>query len=111
MPGNPLTDPNWAPDLTDTVVRVVGTVRDKATLKAVVVVRALVFGIVISIAALAALVLLIVVATKFSQVVLGRITRADADSVVWISYFTMGGVLLVLGSICMRLRRTPTDAA
>ena len=31
MPGNPLTDPNWAPDLADTVERVVGTVREGAT--------------------------------------------------------------------------------
>ena len=29
MPGNPLTDPNWAADLADTVERVVGTVRDQ----------------------------------------------------------------------------------
>ena len=27
MPGNPFTDPNWAPDLADTVERVVGKVR------------------------------------------------------------------------------------
>ena len=31
MPGNPFTDPNWAAELADTVERVVGTVRDKAT--------------------------------------------------------------------------------
>ncbi len=47
MPGNPLTDPNWAPQLADTIDRYVGLVRDKATSKVVLVVRGLVFGIVI----------------------------------------------------------------
>ena len=45
MPGNPLTDPNWAADTTDTVVRVVGTVRDKTTTPVVYAARGVVFGI------------------------------------------------------------------
>ena len=39
MPANPLTDPNWAADLADTVERVVGTVREKATTPVVHVTR------------------------------------------------------------------------
>lgn len=110
MPGNPLSDPNWAPQLADTVERVVGSVRDKATLKVVVLVRALVFGLVIGIAALAALVLMVILGVNLLQVVLGRITRQDTDSVVWISYFVMSGLLLLLGAICMRMRRSPEAA-
>ena len=51
MPGNPLTDPNWAKDLADTVDRYVGKVRTTVTDRAVTAVRAVVFGIVILIAA------------------------------------------------------------
>ena len=47
MPGNPLTDPNWAPDLADTVERVVGKVRSTATDNAVKASRAVVFGVLI----------------------------------------------------------------
>ena len=46
MPGNPLTDPNWATDTADTVVRLVGTVRDQTTTKAVFAARAVVYGII-----------------------------------------------------------------
>ena len=45
MAGNPLTDPNWAADIADTVERVVGTVRDRATKPVVHVTRAVVFGL------------------------------------------------------------------
>ena len=45
MPGNPFTDPNWAPDLADTVERTVGKVRTLTTDNAVKVSRALVFGV------------------------------------------------------------------
>ena len=45
MPGNPFTDPNWAPDLADTVERVVGKVRTVATDNAVKASRAVVFGV------------------------------------------------------------------
>ena len=31
MPGNPLTDPNWAPDLTDQITEFIGNVRNKTT--------------------------------------------------------------------------------
>ena len=45
MAGNPLTDPNWAADLADTVERVVGTVRERATTPVVHVTRGIVFGL------------------------------------------------------------------
>ena len=44
MPGNPFTDPNWAPDLANTVERVVGKVRNVATDNAVKASRGVVFG-------------------------------------------------------------------
>ena len=103
MPGNPFTDPNWAPDLADTVERVVGTVRDKTTMHVVTAVRALVFGIVISVAALAALVLLVIIGTKLLQRVLDIFV--DYDSSVSFSYLLLGALLLGAGFLLMRKRR------
>ena len=108
MPGNPFTDPNWAPDLADTVERVVGTVRDKTTRHVVTAVRALVFGIVISVAALAALVLLAIVGTKLLQRVLDIFV--DYDSSVSFSYLLLGALLLAAGFLLMRKRRTKAIA-
>ena len=45
MPSNPLSDPNWAPQLADTIERVVGQVRDKTTKPIVMIARGLVFGL------------------------------------------------------------------
>jgi hypothetical protein len=50
MPGNPMTDPNWASDLADLIALYVGKVRTAVTERAVTVVRAVVFGIIILIA-------------------------------------------------------------
>jgi hypothetical protein len=104
MPGNPLTDPNWAAEVTDTIERIVGKVRDNVTVKAVTVVRALVFGLIIAIAALAALTLLIVVMTKLLQGLVRFPTRTDHASSVWISYLVMSALLFLGGAVCMRKR-------
>ena len=104
MPGNPLTDPTWASDVTDTIERLVGKVRDNVTVKAVTVVRALVFGIIIAIAAIATLGLLIIIGTKLLQGLVRFPTRADHASSVWISYFVMSALLFLGGALCMRKR-------
>jgi hypothetical protein len=109
MPGNPLTDPNWAADVTDTIERLVGKVRDNVTVKAVTIVRALVFGIIISIAAVATLALVVVVGTKLMQGLVRFPTRTDHASSVWISYLVMSGLLFLLGGFCMRKRFSGED--
>ena len=109
MPGNPFTDPNWAPDLATTVERVVSSVREKATDKVVILVRAIVFGVVIGIAGFAALVLGIILSTRLLQVVASRIFRTDHDSTVWVAYIVMGVIMLVLGWVAMRLRVAKGD--
>jgi H+/Cl- antiporter ClcA len=109
MAGNPLTDPTWASDVTDTIERLVGKVRDNVTVKAVTVVRALVFGIIIAIAAIATLVLVIILATKLLEGLVRFPTRADHASSVWISYLVMSGVLFLAGAFCMRKRFETED--
>ena len=102
MPGNPLTDPNWAADLADTVDRFVSKVRTTVTDRAVLAVRAVVFGIVIAIAAPVTFALLLILCTKLVQRVVAIAT--DHDSSIWISYVIIGGVLVLGGSFMMRKR-------
>jgi hypothetical protein len=102
MPGNPLTDPNWAAELADTIDRYVGKVRTTVTDRAVTAVRAIVFGIIIFIAAPVTAALMVILTTKFIQRLIAIAT--DHDSSVWISYVLMGGLLVIGGSLMMRQR-------
>ena len=102
MPGNPLTDPNWAADLADTIDRYVGKVRTTITERAVFAVRAVVFGIVIVIAAPVTFVLLLILGTKLVQRIVAIGT--DHDSSIWVSYMIIGGLLVLAGSFMMRKR-------
>jgi hypothetical protein len=106
MAGNPLTNPNWAPELADTVERIVGQVRDKATSKVVVVVRAVVFGVIIACTAVATLVLAIILGTKLLQRIVNIGGWIDADSSVWVSYLVLGGILTLGGLLCMYKRES-----
>ena len=102
MPGNPFTDPNWAPDLADTIDRYVGKVRTTVTDRAVFAVRGVVFGIVIAIAAPVTLALLLIVSTKLLQRLVG--IGLDHDSSIWMSYVVIGGCTAAAGSLLMRKR-------
>ena len=104
---NPLTDPNWAPDLADTVERLVGTVREKATRPAVHVARGVVFGTLAAILGLAAVVLLLVGATRGVQSLL--VLGVSWPVAVYLSYFIVGGILCAVGLFLLN-RRPPPDA-
>jgi hypothetical protein len=105
MAGNPLTDPNWPAELADTVERVVGTVKEKATKPAVHVTRGIVFGLLAAFLGVTALVLLIVGAIRGLQVLLDIfLTPARA---VYVSYYLVGGILCLGGALCFMKRHTP----
>ncbi len=104
---NPLTDPNWAPDLADTVERLVGTVREKATRPAVHTARGVVFGTLAAILGLAAVVLLLVGATRGVQSLL--VLGVSWPVAVYLSYFIVGGILCAVGLFLLS-RRPPPDA-
>ena len=108
MPGNPLTDPNWAADVADTIDRYVGKVRTTVTERAVFAVRAVVFGIVIAITAPVTFALLLILGTKLVQRVVAMGT--DHDSSIWVSYMIIGGLLVLGGAFVMR-KRFESDAA
>ena len=102
MPGNPLTDPNWAPDLANQITNLVGTVRDKTTNNAVKAVRAVVFGLLGMFLGLVVLVLLLIIATRGLQALLSLALNWDRS--VYLSYFIIGGILTLGGLLLMGKR-------
>lgn len=104
MPGNPLTDPNWAPDLTAQITTLVGNVRDKTTDNAIKAVRAVVFGLLGLFLGLVALVLLLIFATRALQSLLDIWFAWDKS--VYVSYFIVGGVLTLAGMFLMSKRHS-----
>jgi hypothetical protein len=107
MAANPLTDPNWAPELADTVERLVGTVRDRATKPAVRAARAIVFGLLAAMLAVVAITLLLLAATRGLQALLDL--GLDWSMAVYLSYFIVGGILCLVGLLLLA-RRPPPDA-
>ena len=102
MPGNPLTDPNWASDTTNKVVSVVSTVREQTTTKAVMAARAIVFGIIAAFLGVFILVISIVLLMRGIQLLLDlAVTHAQA---VYLSYFIVGGMLCLGGWLLFRKR-------
>jgi len=104
MPGNPLTDPNWAADLADTVERVVGRVRKKATTPVVHIARAVVYGLLAAILGVAAIVLLLVAATRGLQSLLEL--AVGWERAVYLSYLILGGILCIVGALFLKRRHT-----
>lgn len=102
MAGNPLSDPNWAADVTTTIVSAVDKIRDRTTTPIVMVARGLVFGLLGSILALAALILFLI---GMSRGLINLVEwPLDHDSAVWVSHAILGGLLVLIGSICMAKR-------
>ena len=95
MPGNPLTDPNWADDTTDTVIRLVGSVRDKATTPIVYAARGLVFGLIAAFLGMFALVIGLILVTRAMQA--GLDWKLDHERSVYISYLAVGTVFSLAG--------------
>lgn len=105
MPGNPLTDPNWAADLADTVERVVGNVRERATKPMVLLTRGLVYGLLAAFLGIMAVVLVLIVATRGIQSLLEL--AVEWPRAVYISYLLVGGILCLGGALMLKSRHSP----
>ena len=104
MAGNPLTDPNWAADVTQTIVSTIDKIRDRTTTPIVMLARGLVFGILGVILSSAAFVLFLI---GLSRGLISLIEwPLDHDSAVWVSHAIVGGLLVLAGSICMVKRQS-----
>ena len=107
MPGNPLTDPNWAPDLTEQITTFIGDIRDKTTNNAIKVVRGVVFGLLGLFLGMVAIVLMVIIGTRALQSLLD--IWFEWDKAVYLSYFILGGILTLVGMLLMA-KRHATDA-
>jgi protein-S-isoprenylcysteine O-methyltransferase Ste14 len=102
MPGNPLTDPNWAPDLADQITTFVGNVRDKTTNNAIKAARGVVFGLLAAVLGIALVVLSLIFATRGLQSLISLAT--SWERAVYLSYFIIGGLLTLAGMLLMKMR-------
>ncbi|MCU1394246.1 MAG: hypothetical protein JWM34_2674 [Ilumatobacteraceae bacterium] len=107
MPGNPLTDPDWAPKLADTVVRIVGSVRDKTTAKVLTAYRGVIYGLIAAFGGMVIVVLLIIALFRGLQALLD-IGLAHHNS-VWISYLAIGAIFSLGGMMLMKRRYAPAE--
>lgn len=104
MPGNPLTDPNWATETTDKLVGFIDNVRAQTTQKVVYAARGLVFGI---IAVMLGVFIAIVGLVALLRGVESLLELAVGwDRAVYLSYLIVGGLLSVVGMILFRKRNT-----
>jgi hypothetical protein len=104
MPGNPLTDPNWAPDLADQITEFVGNVRDKTTNNAIKAARGVVFGLLAAFLGLTLLVLTLITLTRGLQALLDL--GVSWGRAVYLSYFIVGGIFALTGLFLMTKRAT-----
>jgi uncharacterized membrane protein len=104
MPGNPLTDPNWATEVTDRIVTFIDQVRSQTTTKVVYAARAAVFGILGVMLGLFIVVLVLIAALRGLQSLLELATTWERA--VYLSYLILGAILSIAGLVLFRLRNS-----
>ncbi len=100
MPDQPSAD--WVAQVTDTIVRTIGTLRDRTTKPAITIARGLVFGIMASILGMVAVVLLAVLVV--------RVIENYLPGGVWKSHFITGALFCVGGLILMFKRHSKAES-
>jgi hypothetical protein len=91
---------DWPAQAADSIVDVVGTVRQKTTGPALTATRGVVYGLLIVIVAIMAVVLLIV----------GLVRLAHNWVDVWLAYVVLGAVFAIVGGLMWRQRAPAIDA-
>ena len=92
------SQPDWAQQTTDTIERVVGSVRDKTTGPLIKVARVVVFGTLAAIVGVAALVLLAIVLVRVLNLLPGD---------VWVAHLITGAVFSLAGLFLWRKGAAP----
>jgi uncharacterized protein YacL len=104
MAGNPLSDPNWASDFTDTIVDTIDKVRDRTTKPIVMAARGVVFGLLTAFLGMMAIALLLIAISR------GLINLLewplDHDTSVWVSHLVLGSIFCLIGTILMIKRQS-----
>ncbi len=107
MVSNPLTDPDWAKRSVDFIDRFVQLVRNYTTKPLVYTARGLVFGVIALSGIVATLVLVLVGSMRGLNAAFDA--AFERDKAVWITYFVLGGLLLIIGFLLMRRRFADDD--
>ncbi len=102
MPGNPLTDPKWADEMTDTVVTTVRTIREKTTVPLVYAARGVVFGLLAAILGIFALVLAVVMLLRGLQALLDL--AVTWERAVYLSYLILGALFSLVAVVLFKKR-------
>lgn len=85
---------DWSVQAADTIERFVGAIRDKTSVPLTTVARALVFGVLVAVMGVAALV--------FVTIALVRLVNVLLPGDVWATYLLVGGIFTVLGLLVLR---------
>jgi hypothetical protein len=107
MPGNPLTDPNWATEITDKLVTVIDTVRSQTTQKVVYAARGAVFGVIALMLGGVIFIMLLTGVLRALQSLLELVV--DWPQAVYLSYLILGAVLSIVGLVLFRMRNAAAD--
>jgi uncharacterized membrane protein len=104
MPANPLTDPNWATETTDTIVGLIDKVRSKTTQNVVYAARGVVFGLIAVLVGVFAFGLFLVMLTRGIQSLLELATTWDRA--VYLSYLIVGALFCLVSIVLFKKRNT-----
>lgn len=107
MPANPLTDPNWATETTDTIVVLIDKVRTKTTQNVVYAARGVVFGLIALLVGAFAFGLFLVILTRGIQALLELATTWERA--VYLSYLIVGALFCLVSVVLFKKRNaTPS---
>lgn len=95
---------DWPAQAADTIVRVVGQVRDRTTGPAITAARMVVYGLLAGILGLICLVLLVIGLVR----VLDNYVVGEGNT--WLAHFIVGALFTLLGALLWSRRRAPDEA-
>lgn len=87
--------PAWAETMSNLVITTVGSVKEKATVKVVVILRVLIYGLVIAVASVTALLLLLIGVVRIWDV---YIPLSPVGRRVWLGYVVFGALFFLAGA-------------
>ena len=98
------SDGDWAAQYADTVERMVGTVRENTTTRAITVARGVVYGLFAAVVGFALVILLIIFAGRFLNVFVFR-DFLFGEHHMWVVYLFIGLVCVFFGALLWARRR------
>lgn len=107
-PGPSSSGRDWTEQATEAVESLVLTVKQKTTVPATTIARALVYGVVIAALGTLALTLLVIAGVRFLTVYL-PVGRVHGHHRVWVTYLILGLLFTLAGLLCWS-RRTKEQA-